>query len=787
MLRQQPEQRVLSRAKQEKDWYKPMCDFIINKAIGANNKSITTDNIKAANGIIEKDVFDYVVTPLKNVGASKEITKNLPGQIRDVDFITPIREKNMGEYMQLPYNFHVKVNNPDTVLIRDKKLQEAIFPKMQEAFVTLIKQQEQQQQQGDGKQQPQQAPPDFKKFADDFVKKYIDDRAIKGQKRVNLLNDINNFDYKRMQGFYYWWATEEFYTYRHILNNQVYTDLISPLEGYPIDNGEEFVEDMDGFVWINKISINQFIDQHRYEVDDKDWEYIHSLVGKNNTEGPITVPLLTLKSRYGDEFGKFFGTATDTLDNWNLTDDNRLITRYICAYKTEKLIKILTYTNAIGEITTKEVDEEYQLDIEAGDISIKEEWINEFYLQKRFGDDYAGVYTKPQPCDVQRRDPNNKSICKSPFGGKKGIMNGMAINPVPRKLIPYLTMYRIFTLHMERTIAKYKGAIIAWPKSVLDDDDAGSLVDKYRQIIADSSFIYDNADVDVNTITQGIREVGGTQSQAIERFLAILLKLRDQVLKEAWDISNMNNARVGNAPASETASGTQQNLIMAKLGSALMIYCYNEALRREHQADLEWSKVAWIDGTTGTFTNKGTHEDEFVEINPGEDFDTNWGIYMANSKVDEDKLKQLEQIAFASAQNDRVGLAGKIVAIDNIPELVKVLDEYDTATKQFQSAMEDKKMQTEQLTQQHEDARQNKELASKEKIAAMKIEGDKEKAIVGAMSGGDVNADLTRQEIEEKLANEKEKLRLKDKELGILKEHNDETHRINEKKVDKPK
>jgi hypothetical protein len=766
MFTYEPKHRVPSADKQKQEWYKPMCDFIINKAIAINDKELTARNIEAANGIIDAKTFEYVVSPLKKRDGIGDIADYLPGKIRDVDFITPIKENSIGEYMQLPYTFHVKVNNGDAILLRDKKLQETIFPKLQEAFIALIKQTQQQAQQQ--KQQPQM--PDFKAFADDFIKKYIDDRAIRGQKRINLLNDINNFEFKRMLGFFYWWATEEYYTYRYIVNDQVYTDIINPLEGFPIDNGEEYVEDMDGFLWISRISINEFIDKHRHEIDPKDWDYIDSLITRGNVDGPITVPISLLHTRYGESFEKFMGNRIEGKTEFDLIDNNRLITRYIACYKTEKLIKILTYLNAMGEITTKTVDETYILNPELGDIKIEEEWINEFYIQKRFGDDRAGVYTKPQPCLVQRRDPNNKSICKSPFGGKKGIMNGMAINPIPHRLIPYLVLYRIMTLHIERTIAKFKAAIILIPKMLLNDDAAGTIVDKWTQMLADNSLVYDDSEVDFNTIAQGVREIGVTQAQSIERFVAALTNFKAQIKAEAQEISHMSDARVGEAPASGTATTNQQNLAMARLGSALMIYVFNEALRREHQADLEWSKVAWIDGTAGSYIDKILHDTTFVKIEPGEDYDTNWGVYVTNSKLDNEKLEQLSKIAFAAAQNDRTGLAAKIIAIDNIPELCKILDEYEKTTREFESSMKDKDTQKEEVSQQHEDERLKATLENKIELANIKEAGAKDREMIKAISSSKDGEG--KEDLDKYVKLEEDKLELQKRELA-LKEHDE--------------
>lgn len=95
----QPNFKVSDSKKRSSDWYINAIDWLINKAQASNNKSATIDAINVANGIIPTSEFKQTLQPFAN--APEEI-KNLPGKIRNIDFITPIREKNIGEYIGLP-------------------------------------------------------------------------------------------------------------------------------------------------------------------------------------------------------------------------------------------------------------------------------------------------------------------------------------------------------------------------------------------------------------------------------------------------------------------------------------------------------------------------------------------------------------------------------------------------------------------------------------------------------------------------------------------------------------
>ena len=108
-----PEQRVSNAKKRTDEWRTNNMHYWVSMAIGLNDKKETEKNLQYANGYVDKTTYAYVLSPLTAEG---DTFKNLPGVIREVDFLTPIKEKNIGEYISLPYNFNVKVNDPDIIM-----------------------------------------------------------------------------------------------------------------------------------------------------------------------------------------------------------------------------------------------------------------------------------------------------------------------------------------------------------------------------------------------------------------------------------------------------------------------------------------------------------------------------------------------------------------------------------------------------------------------------------------------------------------------------------------------
>lgn len=769
--------------KQKSTWYKPMYDYVIGRAQTLNDREYTDENIKAANGIVSKKTFEEVLRPFSGKDSTR--LKNLPGEIRDTDFITPIREKNMGEYIELPYKFFTTVNNPEAVMQRSAAVQKQLIDMLQEEFIKLVEA----AQNGETEVEI----PDFKEYSEKAMADFFDDKAIQAQNILKLINDVTKFDELRIQAFFHWWATEEFYTIRTIENNEIIKKVISPLNAYPIPNGEMFVEDYDAFAYTEDCSYQTFLESYvnSDDFDQEELDYIRQITIDSKT-GRMSIPI-AMKNRF-EEFDRILSHYVDNNSRIEFVKDNDDLMLWHIYFKAFSPYKELTYLDPMGGEHKAIVPKDYVLKPEAGDISVDTVWIPKVYHGIRWGDNETGIYVKPKEILVQRYDPvTNK--CKLPIGGKKGILNDIGLNPIPRRLLPHLALDRILLLYIDREIARYIPYIRQIPQSMLNDDEIGTGIEKLQNLKADLSIIIDDSTIDSNTVFQGIRGIG---LPGIDRYIKTLWDIRTENRAEAWDVANMNNERFGSAPASQTVSNANQNVYRAKLGSVLMITTFNQALQREHMADLEFSKVAYADGKTGSYYDSKEGQWVDVEIDPIEHINNKYGIFVVNSRVEEELLQQYRDFAFAAAQNGDNALAIEAIDADHVPFVKQALRRADEAKKEFEKWIQEQENVRAQnelaARQQSEEA----ERALKERIA------DKENATILEAKYVDVTiatikanqngqgeentTDNSAQEFAHKKFIDESKLRIENEYLTLAKKdqsHKQELDKITVKQKDK--
>jgi hypothetical protein len=679
-----PNQQCSRDEKETATFYKPTYDYLINKAINLNSKDKEKIKVwlEAANGHISNASINYLISPILDEETKKPIGK-LPGEIRDIDLITTVRERNIGEYIGLPYNVTVNVLNADSVLRRDLAVREEVNKLMQQSLINLLNEHF---QKISNQEIPEDSePPNIEKFAKEFIEKWVDDRAIQGKHILELINTINDFDTKRLQSFFYWWCCEEFYTYREILNNEVYTHVLSPLEGFPIYNDEQFVEDFTGFVIKKEITLTKVKALYWNKLTEEEKRYLESLVRDSN--GRYVAKGLWLASRViSNNQVSDIDYSLNKEMNFDVTDSSESLTEYTIIWRTQVPIKVRTFVDPLGIEQEEVVGNDYELD-PLFDTDIRTEWIEEVYIGKRFGHETSGIYLKPEPCDVQRYDKHTMSP-KLPVGGKKGILRNIIQNPIPNRLIPYVIIDRLLCLQQERTIAKYQGYIQVIPQSMLNPDNTGTTNEKLFYIKADNTLIYDDTIVDFNTVAQGFRVIG---MPAVENYLKVLIELRDKYKSEALEISNMNSYRLGDVMASTGKGVMQESIYRASLGNVLMITMFNAALERDHIADLEFSKIAYQDDIRSGYFNKKDGKHIYVNANIQEHRESDYGVVVENAKINEEKIKMFRDIAFNASQNGDTDSAIAAVDLDSVPELRQALKEISKANKQFEQAMEDQK------------------------------------------------------------------------------------------------
>lgn len=670
-----PNQRVSISTKLKEDWYLNNIHYWIGNALSSNDKTEVSNNYDAANGIVNTDTYNYVLKPLApEDGNVLDINEKLPGEIRDVDFITPIKEKNLGEYLSLPYDINTIVVDPDVAISKNTHVAQAITPYIEKIVVELMN-----QAAPNGGEEGQQEinPDEIREKIDEATNEWVNNKAIAAEHFIHTANHNNRFQELRATAYYDWWATEQVYFHNYMINGKYFFEVLNPLESYPIANNYEYVDDNDGFLIRRMISIFEVKDKYADKLTAKDLKYLTKIYEQDG-HGTIAVTAGIIMDIYGskrftDETG-YTRMSRNTPLSFNAT-----IPENIVYFKTDvKHTYVLRFT-PMGTTTEVLVDDKYELNPEAGDIELKDIWINQTWQQILLGEEYTGIYLKPEPTDLQLYDASGH--VKIPITGKKDLLPNIDNNPIPKRIIANLALYRIITLQIERTMAKYKGSVELIPKSMIVGKTPQETKGKMFYRIADNTIIYDDAVVPPTSAIQGYRIVG---NDSLSTYLRTLMDLRIGVKDEAWDMANMNDSRYGNAPASATVTNNQQNIFRAKLGSVLMVYIFNKILERQHTMSAEFMKASNPTGLIGSYFKPNGDTVSF-NIDPANLTYEQLGVFVTNGIEEEEVLRQFKDLAVAGQIGDPE-LAAKAIVSSNSKEIQKYIKDYGEAKREFEES-----------------------------------------------------------------------------------------------------
>jgi hypothetical protein len=649
-------------------------NYIISRAQFENDKNEVRDHIDLANNILPKDVYDYVIKPY--IDEDKDL--KYPNDIRKIDIITPIKERYMGEFIKQYHNFQTFINDNNAILIRNKALKDEVQKKLADQIMAKVAEMQQAQEQG---QQPEEV--DFEKFAKEFVNDWVDERAMDAQERLNLINSIIDAVNLYLQGFFYWFACEEVYSYRYIHADDLRAEIVPPYEYYPVSNGKDFIEDHDMGMRHTKMSVAQIMDKFGDLLDEDEKEYLKTLSNKYmNDSGDIRVPVVDIEGRRSFQlYGKKNAYASG--HTFHMNDNSKMLDVFHTVWKTEIEGKVLSYRDEDGQIQEMEVSKDYELNPFFGDISVKKDWFLQVMEAWRIGAKVEGVYVKARPLDTQRHHFSNISDCKLPYNGLKGILRDNRINPVPLRIAPYAALINIYTLQQERAISKFKTFNLI-PESILLDSGEFTTEQRLAYARMDDLLPYNDIDIPPH-ILQGIKNL---YNQGAVEFIKVLGEVIDSLRRSAWDVANMNEQRYGDINQQAGKSVTEYAISKAALGSILLFSRYNAFRERDYMANIDWSKAAWIDGKAGSYVDTMTGETKYVSLDGTSALGLNIGVHVRNTQLDEEKLQQFRELAFSAAQNGEFDVAAEAIASDHSVKIKSEIKKVVRARREMEAAMQ---------------------------------------------------------------------------------------------------
>lgn len=688
-----PQQRVGAGVKNKPEWYENCIDYVIDAGISFNDRTESETQLSILHGDILDEYYKKTLNPYN---ASQERYRRFPATMRNYDIMSDIIRRYVSEYFKGVHEFAVSASDPEVVIRRNAKLRDEILKLAQQAFQQEFERrwqemQQQAMQQGTPVEQlnPQDAMPNPEEFIQNFNDNYIDERSKQAQDLLDYIRHITEDTVVYLSAFFNYCALGECYTYSEVRGEDLIKENVPVLEAYPIPNSSFFVEDHDMFARKMLLSYPQILDMFEDVMSKKDKEFLEKYYSNSTPQSTRTQFLYSQYFEHSpDSCDKFTKEERDMFKKESVNiaaDNNNLFEVWHVVWRGEARRGVLTYINEVGMESRRIVDEGYKLNPEAGDINIDWEYEEQIYEGYRIGTRYTGIYPiKARPLPYNRGN-------KLPYNGIMEVLPMMGKFSIIKCITPHQVMRNIISYHREMVIAKNKMLILLMPESLIASDTE----DKIYKMAADGVLIVDDSEDANSQKMANIRMLNANMGQ----YISELTSLMDSIKQDAWEVVDMNAQRYGEIAQSAGVSVTQEAITRSSMGSVIIVAMFDEMRRHDYQRDLDYAKLAYIDGLqTSFFDDK--QQTRYLSLDVESYVNSDYSVMVKNDQKELDKIQQLRQWAFSAAQNGDLDTA--IAAItgnnvtqikDNVNKFMEIKRQHEEQMKQVEQMIEQEKLQ----------------------------------------------------------------------------------------------
>lgn len=767
-----PKQQVDAATKAKPDWYANSIDYIIGLGLSLNDRTETETMLNVLHGDLPQEFYKKTLNPYN---ATNERFKRFPATLRNYDIMSDIIRRYIGEYFKGTHDFAVGANNPDIVFERNQALKEKVMQAAQQAFQQEFERKykeavEQAQGQGQSPESinPQEVMPDPEEFISKFNQDYIDRESKQGQDILNYIRDLTNDAQIYITAFFNYCSLGECYTYTELRGNKIIKECVPAIEAFPIPNNQFMVEDHDMFARRIMMSYNQILDTFEDDLTDKDKGYLNDLYNTSASASTKVVQLgwnqlfekyPNLCSKFTDEERKLYKSQplTPSVNNSNLYEVWHVV------WKGFARQGILTYTNQLGFQEQRIVEEDYELNPEAGDIDIEWKYKTQVYEGYRIGTRYNGIYpVKARPILYERKG-------KLPYNGIQELLPYFGKFSIIQIITPFQVLRNIISYHQEMVIAKNKMLILLLPKSLV----ASETEDAIYRMAADGVLPIDDEEDAAGVKMQNIRLLNANMGQ----YITELSNLNEAIKQEARELVDMNAQRYGQIAQSAGASTTQNAISQSSTGSVLIFQMFDLLRCADYNRDLDFAKCAYIEGLETSYIDKTTGKKHYLSLDVNSFVNSDYSTTVRNNGKEMDKIQQLKQWAFSAAQNGDLESAlaaiqgDNVAAIsDNIRQFSEIRRQHEEQMKQMDQAIQEQanQMKLQEISAKGDQDRQTLALKAQYDLQLEYAKGDI--ALLGDTNPQNddyAKTQLAKLQEESKRASEAAKLQLERQKLAM--------------------
>jgi len=636
------------------DWRISTYNYYYNLCDNSSSTEFIEGIRKTLFNDIDKSEYNYFVNPFNFKGAKHQ---NLPGRLRNYDIITPIFRRYIGEYISNSNIFHVVSAIPDE--------ENRYLKKVNDYFYKLIDRKAAAKLSASGFDVPDAKAEEGDNINDEFEtfkKSFKDNKTTRDATLLDYIKYSTKDEYLYAILYSDWVLYSRYYIDRYIDHNDIVKERIDPLSARHPNNGQEFVDDYEAF-WREIPMDYPTIVNYFPNLTVDELAYVKQQLNRGtNSVGHSTL----LRSMYIEPVANEFLASNSMYPVYN-----GVISVGKLYYKGFKRIAILKYTDLFGVTQEMEVEDTYELRVDAGDISMEYVFYPTVYVQYCIGAKDSGIYTKPEEITVQRHKLNDLRKVKLPVTGKCNIATSLPDHSIVRICKDHQILLNLLYLARERAISKNHGKIAVIPKALLGSNE-GTVEDNMYYMLADNKLFIDTSVPGTASFINALKELNLSDSE----YITTLSTLIGETKTAAMEACDMNRQRFGDTMASDGKSVNEQAIIRSSTGTALTNFVFNFSRALDYNADIDFTKVAFIDGKKANFVNTEGVE-AMIEIEGYGHANTEFNCYCVSGAKYNRQLAKFEELAFSAAQNGDIGVAASAIAEDDISKLKVIIDKYE--------------------------------------------------------------------------------------------------------------
>lgn len=671
-------------------------------------------NYDLFNNKINKDDFEYICKPFGDgVG-------ELPAEFTNKDIISGKIKALIGMEARRPFSWKIVATNPEATTRREQEEVELLKQYINNTILAPIQQEIEQKYAEESKgreltqeeqqQIQQKISEELKSRTPKEVKKYMerehqDPAEILSQQIIEYLlekQDIRtkfNLGWKHglISGREIFWVGE--------LNGEPVIRVINPLR-FNCDSSNEglYIEDGEWATYRTYMLPSEIVSYFGSELTPKEIDDIYDNYSKGESL----------------EYSDFNFSDLSTLSG------QTGIRVLHCEWKGLKAIKFLTTIDLeTGEEYEDIVDETYQLNPEAGDLSIRTEWIPTKYEGYKIGKD---IYVYMREVPGQNKDLDNLYNCKLSYVGAYYDDTNSSSTSLVDRMKYYQYLYNIIWYRIELLIASDEGKSMLLNTNMIPTTSDLSLEQWMYYLKVNKIGLLDpteEGNKGGSDVTQGVKEIDLSLISDIRKYME-LLEYIERRCGESVGITKQVEGQIRN---NELVRNTQQALTQSANILEPYFEIHNNIKRNVLQSLIEVAKATYsnyqpkyLNYVLDDMTRR------MVEIDYDLLDNSSYAIFISNSAKSAEALETVKQLSHAAMQNQLIELSDIITIMNassskEAEEILKVAEKERVERQQAQQSQQIQAQQQEaQAQREFEEQRMLKE--HEYKMEEIRLKGD---------------------------------------------------------------